>query len=249
MTASWGIYNQFIAYNGLVDDDGNFRYQWTVSDGIVIPVYQAQHYVTGAAFEKNGFSFNADFYYKTTEGLTRFVQNAQGIRNILKGDGKSIGLDLLVRKEFKKQSAWVGYSLSNTEERFRRRGPKNTTIYQFERAPQDQRHELKFATLFNLSPFYLSANYVYGSGFRSPNPLNNTNENELAYNRFDSAVTYKFKAIKYQLDAGISVLNIFNTQNLRTGNVDRIPTAQLSTINIYSNAVPFTPTLFIKFSL
>lgn len=249
MTASWGVFNQFIAYNGLVDSDGNFRYQWTVSDGKIIPVYQSQHWVTGAAFERNGFSLNADFYYKTTEGLTRFVQNAQGARNILKGDGRSVGLDLLFKKELKKHSAWIGYTLSNTQERFRKRGVNNTTIYQFERAPQDQTHELKFAALINISPFYLSANYVYGSGFRSQNPLENPNVNELPYNRFDSAVTYKFKAKKYQLETGISVLNVFNTQNLRTGNVNRIPTVLLSTINIYSNAVPFTPTLFLKFSL
>ena len=249
MTASWGIYNQFIAYNGLVDDEGNFRYQWTVSDGNIIPVYQAQHWVTGAAFERNGFSVNADFYYKTTEGLTRFVQNMQGVRNIIKGDGRATGLDLLFKKDFKKHNAWIGYTLNNTEERFRRRGPNHTTIYQFERAPQDQRHELKFAALFNLSPFYFSANYVYGSGFRSPKPMDDPNVNVLPYNRFDTAITYKIIAKKYQLDAGISVLNVFNTQNLKPNNVDRIPTAQLTTINIYSNAVPFTPTLFLKFSL
>ncbi len=247
MTASWGLYHQFIAYNGVVDTEGNFRYQWTVSDGNIIPVYHAQHWVAGAAYEKNKFYFNIDVYHKTTDNITRFVQNAQG-RRVLTGDGRSTGIDFLIKKEFKKHSAWVAYTLSSTQERFRRRGLNSIVVYNYERAPQDQTHELKFAGLLNIHRFYITANYVYGSGFKSLNP-NDTTEDDVPYNRFDAAITYKFKARKYNLDAGISLINVFNTQNLRSGNLDRISTGQLSTINIYANTVPFTPTVFLKFAL
>lgn len=247
MTASWGLYHQFIAYNGVVDTEGNFRYQWTVSDGNTVPVYHAQHWVAGAAYEKNKFFFNVDVYHKTTDNITRFVQNAQGRRTLI-GNGRSTGIDFLIKKEFNKHSAWVAYSLSNTEERFPRRVLNNIIIYNYERAPQDQTHEFKFAGLFNIYKFYLSANYVYGSGFKSLS-LNNTGEDDVPYNRFDTAITYKFKARKYNLDAGVSLINVFNTQNLRAGNLDRISTGQLNTINIYANTVPFTPTIFLKLAL
>lgn len=243
MTVAWGKYNQFIAYNTVTDPQGDIHYQWNVSDGKKIPVYSAQHWVLGGVYEKNNFWFNTDLYYKTTTGITRFVQNQKG-RVILKGEGRAIGLDLLIKKQYKGHQAWVSYSLSKTEERFNVK-----QFSQFRRAPQDQRHELKFASVINLSPFYFSTTYVYGSGFPSLNPLDDPNQNQLSYRRFDTALTYKFSANKYRLEAGFSILNLFNTQNIKTGNFERIPTEQLSTVNIYSQAVPFTPTIFLNFSL
>lgn len=248
LTASWGLFRQFIAYNEVIDEAGNYQYLWTISDGKKIPIYKSQHWVLNGAYEYEKFWINTDFYYKYTTGVTRFVQNAQG-RNTVFGDGRSFGVDILVKKEFKSSYAWIAYSLSQTEERFPKKG-KNGLMYSlYERAPQDQRHELKFAGSVNFSAFYFSANYVYGSGFRSTRPSDDPTQNQLPYNRFDTAVTYKFKAKKYKLETGLSILNLFNTQNLKIGNFERIPVEQLNTVNIYSQTVPFTPTIFLNFSL
>jgi hypothetical protein len=248
LTASWGLFRQFIAYNGVIDDEGNFQYLWTISDGKKIPIYKSQHWVLDAAYEYKKFWVNTDFYYKYTTGVTRFVQNAQG-RNTIFGDGRSFGLDILIKKEFKTSYAWIAYSLSKTEERFAKKGKNGVFNSVYERAPQDQRHELKFAGSINFSAFYFSANYVYGSGFRSTRPSDDPAQNQLPYNRFDTAITYKFKAKRYKLETGLSILNLFNTQNLKVGNFERIPTEQLRTVNIYSQTVPFTPTIFLNFSL
>nr|MBC7614043.1 TonB-dependent receptor [Pseudopedobacter sp.] len=246
ISASWGLYNQFIAYNGVVDDEGNFHYQWTVSDGKNVPVYRSQHWVLGSSFQKNQFWINTDVYLKNTIGITRFVDGRAGRKSIA-GDSRAIGIDFLIKKEYKGNMAWISYSLSSTQESFPKKVNKQT-IQIYRRAPQDQRHELKFAGVLNLSPFYLSANYVYGSGFPSTNPLDNPNTNQLAYNRFDVAATYRFSRKRYHLETGVSILNLFNTQNIKSSNFERIPTEQ-NTLNIYSQAVPFTPTLFLKFSL
>lgn len=247
LSASWGLYNQFIAYNAVSDDEGNFHYQWTVSDGKKIPVYSAQHWVLGSSYEKNQFWFNTDLYYKSTAGITRFIDSYQG-RKTIAGDGRAFGIDFLIKKEYKGNSAWISYSLSSTQERFPRKvGTK--IIDDYRRAPQDQRHELKFAGLLNLNPFYISANYVFGSGFPTLNPDDNPDANQLSYHRFDIAGTYRFSRKKYHLETGISILNVFNTQNIKPTNYERIATEQLNTLNIYSQSVPFTPTLFLKFSL
>lgn len=247
LSASWGLYNQFIAYNAISDDEKNFHYQWTVSDGTKIPVYHAQHWVLGSSYEKNQFWFNTDLYYKSTTGITRFIDNYQG-RKTIAGDGRAFGIDFLIKKEFKGNSAWISYSLSSTQERFLKK-VGNKIINDYQRAPQDQRHELKFAGLLNLNPFYISANYVFGSGFPTLNPDDDPNANQLAYHRFDIAGTYRFSRKKYHLETGISILNVFNTQNIKPTNYERIATDQLNTLNIYSQSVPFTPTLFLKFSL
>jgi hypothetical protein len=247
ISASWGVYNQFIAYNGIKDNQGNFTYQWTVSDGKSIPVYKAQHYVFGAQFEQNKLWFNTNLFYKNSSNITRFLQTNQG-RNTTTGNGRSYGIDFLIKKEIREHSVWLAYTLSKTEEQFPLKNKPNT-LGQYNRAPQDQLHEFKFAGTTKIANFYLSANYVYGSGFPSFNPLDAPNNNLLSYNRFDTAITYKFKAKKYALETGLSILNLFNTENLKTGNLNRIPTEQLNTLSIYSQAVPFTPTLFFKIAL
>ena len=135
--------------------------------------------------------------------------------------------------------------MSKTEEKF----PyflKN----EWERSPQDQRHELKGAVLVNIKPFCLSANYVFGSGF----PLNagtilRPKYFEPEYNRLDVAAIYRFHIKKVMGETGISIMNVFNTQNIRYSNFEKVPLDQTNTVNIYSEAVPFTPRLTLKLSL
>ena len=247
VSASWGVYNQFIAYNGVRDEQGNFTYQWTVSNGQSIPVYKAIHYVFGTQYEKNRFWFNTNLFYKTSSNITRFLQTTQN-RTTVTGNGRSYGLDLLIKKEIKENNAWIGYTLGKTEEQFPLKGRPNI-LGNYTRAPQDQRHEIKFAGTKKIASFYISANYIYGSGFPSFNPLDVTNNNLITYNRFDTAVTYRFKSKKYTLETGVSILNLFDTDNLKTGNLNRIPIEQLNSLSVYSQAVPFTPTLFLKVAL
>jgi len=244
---SWGIYRQFIAYTALIDDDGDYKYQWIVCDGETVPIYKSQHWVLDGAYEYHKFWINTSLYYKYNHQVTRLVQN-KGVINTSYGDGRSYGFDFMIKKEYKSNAIWLAYSLSRTQERYAKRVNKNI-VRVYERAPQDQRHEVKFAGLLSLAPFYLSANYVYGSGFRSTKLSDDPSKNVLAYNRFDTAITYKFNANKYKLETGISILNLFNTQNLKSSNYQRITTESASTINIYAQSVPFTPTIFLKLSL
>lgn len=244
-SGSWGVYNQFIAYNATVDEQGNIKYDWTVCDNKKTPVYKARHWVLGLNYQKNNWWVDGDFYYRTTVGITKYIQTKTSRTN-LKGDGRAIGIDVLIKKNYKGSTAWVAYTLSKTTEKY---PIKNIINNQYQRAPQDQRHEVKFATIINLAPFYLSANYVYGSGFPSTNPLDNPNDNVLPYSRFDTALNYKFSRKRYSLETGISILNLFNTQNLKINNLERIPTEQTGSLNIYNQAVPFTPTLFLNLSL
>ena len=68
------------------------------------------------------------------------------------------------------------------------------------------------------------------------------------YKRFDIAGVYKFNVKNLKLDAGISVLNVFNYENIKLSDVTQIPTENGNTISIYSESVPFTPTIFLNIS-
>ena len=70
------------------------------------------------------------------------------------------------------------------------------------------------------------------------------------YSRFDAAVTYKSSFKKVNFETGLSIINLFNTQNLKIDNFKRINISpEYGYISVYSEAIPFTPNLFLKILL
>lgn len=246
LNLAWGIYNQFIAKSSVLDNLGNYRYIWTSCNDKDVPVLRAHHWVAGTTYQKNDLTLSVETYFKNTEGLTRFININQKIRNkVFQGQDRSYGVDLYIKKDYHGHSAWLSYSLSKTEEKF-----PYFLKDEYRRAPQDQRHELKGAVLVNVKPFCFSANYVFGSGF----PLNTgtilrPKIFEPDYNRLDVAAIYRFHIHKVLGETGISILNVFNSQNIRYSNFEKVPVDQTNSINIYSEAVPFSPRLTLKLSL
>jgi hypothetical protein len=245
INAAWGIYKQFITKSSVLDDLGNYRYIWTVCDNEDIPVLSSNHYVLGTSYNRNDFTVSLEGYFKDITGLTRYVRNtASNIEGIYEGFGRSYGMDLMVKKDYRGHSAWVAYSLSKTEEIF-----EYFKEEEYRRAPQDQRHEVKLAALANLDPFYVSADYVFGSGFPSLPSILDGDEDNLTYSRLDVSFIYKFLDRRLKGEIGLSVLNVMNTQNIKYANFERIATNQTNSVNIYSEAIPITPALYFKLTL
>lgn len=246
LNMAWGIYNQFIAKSSVIDEFGNYHYIWTSSDNNNVPILDAMHFVVGSSFKTDGFTANAEMYYKKINGLTRFIQgNFESRDAVYEGEGRSFGMDLYLKKDFKGHSAWLAYTLSRTEEKFPYYARDD-----YYRAPQDQRHELKLAALLNLSPFYLSANYVFGTGFPINEGSISTPQYHLtSYNRLDMAFFYRFTISKLYGEAGLTILNLFDTQNIRYSNFNLVPLDQNNAVNIYTEAVPFSPRLSLKIQL
>lgn len=241
-----GLYNQFMAKTSIVDSSYNFSYFWTNSDGVDIPVLHAGHFVGGISYNKNGFTLSAETYYKTTAGINRFFNGTKRVsRGFYEGEGRSYGLDLYIKKEYKKHMAWISYSLSKTEEHF----PFFVRQY-YKLAPQHQTHEIKFAGILNLKSFYLSADYVYGSGFERYNfeTADGTWLNQ-DYKRLDAALVYKLPTGKIKGEVGVSVLNVLNTSNIKYSNLRRATVDEINLVGIYAEAVPFTPAVFLKIEL
>jgi hypothetical protein len=242
LNGACGIYHQFLMKTSVVDGQGNYRYLWTMSNDEDIPVARAMHVVLGTSFHRNNFTFNLEGFGIFTRGLTRYV-NFQAIETegIFEGESRSYGLDVMFQKEYRGHQAWIAYTWSKVEEHF---------DYQrkdiFRRAPQDQRHELKIAGLVNVEPFYFSANYVFGSGFPAGIFSLLGVEDDHVYSRLDVSAVYKFLDRKAKGETGLSILNVLNTQNIKYENFERIPAIQTNTINIYSEAIPFTPVLYLK---
>ncbi len=239
LNASWGLYNQFMFKTSVVDSLQNFSYFWTNSNGQNIPVLHGRHLVGGFSYNKNGFTFNIEGYHKTTTGITRFFNGSQP-GGFYTGKARSFGVDVFLKKEYKRHMGWISYSYNKTDEHF----PFFVRNY-WNPAPQQLTHELKMAAIVNLRAFYVSANYVYGSGFEFFN-LATADGTALAqpYKRMDAAVVYRFRPGKVNAEAGISILNVFDCENLKYSNLRRESVDEINLVDIYTEAVPFTPALF-----
>lgn len=244
LNGAWGIYNQFISETSVIDDLGNYRYFWAICDNSDVPVLQAQHLVGGITYKYDGLTIGLETFYKTTEGITRYVNLwRRGLQTVFQGEARVYGMDLLIKKYFKKHEAWASYTLSKTEEYF-----PYFPFYEYSYAPQDQRHEVKGAMLLNFKSLFFSVNYVYGSGFLDrPAFFNNTVE-RYPYSRLDAALLYRYSIRDYHFEAGISILNVLNTENIKYSNFIRIPDRQSTSISIHAEAVPFTPTIYLNLS-
>jgi len=244
LNAAAGIYNQFIAETSVIDDLGNFRYIWAVCNNEDVPVLRAEHLVGGLTYRYDGLSIGVESYYKTTTGITRQLQR-DGIQEQYQGEARMYGMDLQIKQYFWKHEAWASYTWSRTEERF----PYLPEEVNYTYAPQDQRHEVKGAVLLNFRPFYFSANYVYGSGFRTPSavmPDSDAGDERYPYNRLDVALIYRHSIKSYHFEAGFSILNVLNHENIKYSNLIHIPDSPNSSISVHAEAVPFTPTIYLN---
>jgi len=251
LNASWGRYNQFMYKIANMDKDMNYSYLWVASNKN-IPVLNARHLAGGINYFKNDLTINVETYYRLTRNMTQRIFDPRFDRNLRDygystffGDAKTYGIDLYAKKDFGKHSIWSSYTVSQALERF---ALPNGILPAYRLAPQHQQHEFKAAALFNAGNFYFSTNYVYGSGLEVLRQIyKNEINNNVSYNRVDAAVTYRFTPKRFSGEIGFSILNLFDSQNLKYSNFKNIKlTPELGDIRIYSNAVPFTPTVFLK---
>lgn len=206
----WGIYYQFITENAFVDPFGNQLYFWQVADGTGTFVQQSMHSVAGISFNKWGLNVAIDGYYKTLNNLIRWSYDTVNESPFFhaNGKGRSYGFDVAVRQRIWRFDLSGTYSWSRSEDAF-----NSISNGELARAPHDQRHETKWGATFNLKPFFLSVNYIYGSGFpvQTPNGIVNSQ----IYSRLDAAFLFQKQIKSIKVETGVSVLNVLNRSNLR----------------------------------
>lgn len=250
LNASWGRYHQYISKIASVDRDQNYSYLWSASNAN-IPVVNATHWVGEINYSRNDLTINLEGYYKMTHNVTErvFEQRFDGKNRIdgyfpYFGNAKTYGVDVFVKKDFGRHSIWASYTLSKALESL---APLNMPLPAYTLAPHHQLHEFKTAGLLNIGKFYISADYVYGSGMEILRKVFARTTSDMSYNRVDAAVTYKFTPKRFSGEVGFSVMNLFDTRNLKYANLKNIQlTPELGDIKVYSDAAPFTPTIFLK---
>ena len=205
------------------------------SDQNGYPVLKSDKFMIGAQFGKKYFSFDAELYYKKTNGLisVRAARPDPGFDNndppkdfygVFMGEGWTAGLDVLGTYTGKRMEISLAYTLSKISERYDMlfRGASFSP-------KEDRRHQLKFSTQYRIGHITLSGlvNYKSKAPYISfirvndhgPGDIGEAEQESVVqylppYLSVDLAVDYGFKINRTQGQVGISLLNATNHVNI-----------------------------------
>ena len=238
ITAAAGLYNQFINKVPFIDDSNNYSYIWGIANNVNVPVISSFHAVLGVSYSKRGWILNTEGYIKKSSDISRFGRY-RGSATVVNTSIAVKGVDILIDKEIKGSNIFMSTSLSHVKEY-----PESLNLSKREYDP----FEIKTGAVLRLYPFYISSTFVFGSGYIDL--YNNAIGDEHVSNdyvRFDISLNYRLIRNKFSIEAGVSLLNLFNSSNYKY--IDVLPFAsggQSEVLNIYSQAVPFTPIVSIQ---
>ncbi len=117
-------------------------------------------------FKDNLYEASVELYYKKMQHLVDYIDGADLILNeyiegeLLEGEGRAYGLELMVKKTEGKFSGWLSYTLARSERLVN--GVNNNEWYP---SRFDQTHNLSMTGFYELSDKWtFSANFVLNSG-------------------------------------------------------------------------------------
>ena len=140
---------------------------WTPSTNNIVP-QMADQIALGyfRNFKDNKYEFSLETYYKKMNNIIDYVDGADLILNeflegqVLSGEGRAFGMELLVKKTKGRLSGFMSYTLARTERLVE--GINNNEWYP---SRFDQLHNLSMTGFYELSDrLTLSANFVYNTG-------------------------------------------------------------------------------------
>ncbi|MCY1722233.1 TonB-dependent receptor [Prolixibacteraceae bacterium Z1-6] len=117
-------------------------------------------------FLNNKYEFAVESYYKRLKNVTDYEDGTDILlneaieSNILSGDGRTFGLEFLLKKKYGKFNGWISYTLSRSEKKIDEinAGKWYPTKY-------DKTHDISVVTAYKINKrIYLSANWVYYTG-------------------------------------------------------------------------------------
>jgi hypothetical protein len=207
---------------------------WMPSDTYFKPQY-SDHFSAGVykTFPGETWEASMEVYYRKSYNVIDYRDNAELFLNdkvetqVLTGQAKGYGLELLIKKNKGASTGWISYTWSKASRQIN--GINNSEWYP---ASYDRRHNLSFVYNHSLSKrLSLSANWVFRSGGRTTMPLGMYAFNGVrfmyystrngytlpAHHRLDLSVTWqnRFKEKrKWQGEWVLSLYNAYNRKNV-----------------------------------
>ena len=262
-----GRHHQFVGQVSVFrgNDNGINTALWALSEDKSIPVQRADVLQMGIIYEKQGWVLDVQGYLKELDGLSSRAYDFEDAMdgNPLIGSANVMGLDIMIKKRYRKWRSWLSYSVSKNDLSFKR-----LSIIDFP-SDFDQRHVLSFNNQIDVYPFRLALGLNYASGLpytvmesfqrtSKPNepfeytanygPING--ERLSANTEINISAQYKFepKNQNWTGEVSFSVTNLLDAENLfsRTYDVDS-PKNQTPFIDILDKRnLPFTPNVGLR---
>jgi hypothetical protein len=181
-------------------------------------------------FNDNKYQFSSEVYYKWMQNQIDLKNGAELQANeflegeLLFGDGRAYGLELMLRKKTGKLSGWISYTLSRTEKLID--GINENNWYP---AKQDATHDISVVGIYDLNKKWsLSATWVYNTGNAVTFPSGKyeidgnvqfyyTERNGYrmpSYHRLDLGATWNIKKTnKFESSLNFSLYNAYGRKN------------------------------------
>lgn len=279
-----GKYHQFLVSVDTEDpslSDGGF---WLMSDEEEgVPHLNSNHLMIGATIDHAWFELDAELYYKSVDGLLRYnyqnpnflpLDEVDTLSEFSNGNGRTYGLELMLRKGIGSYIGWIAYTLSKNENRFEDLNDNN-----FFASDWDERHEVKLVNVYKFRNWEFSSTWIYGSGkpydvtplefdfivdFENGESLDpqvyigesqQPNARRIpAYHKLDLGVSYVWSLEQAHVRFGLNLLNVYNRKNIKsiteyelTGDLDfEIVEGEESSLQTKVELLGFTPSVFIN---
>lgn len=182
--------------------------------------------------EDNSIEASIESYYRRTRNQIDYIDGADILINeflegdLLSGDGRAYGLELMVKRKTGTINGWVSYTLARTE--LQVDGINNNNWYP---TRYDQTHNLKIAAFYETKGRWsFSVNFTYVSGTPTTFPTSRVQVQDYVipynygnsrnnvripdYHRLDISATLKGKRKKgYQSNWVFSIYNLYSRRN------------------------------------
>ncbi|EAY24359.1 TonB-dependent receptor [Microscilla marina] len=188
-------------------------------------------------FAHHTFELSAEVYYKKMQNLVDYKNGAELLLNenleteLLSGEGRAYGLELMLKKPTGKLNGWISYTLARTERMVNGAFPEerinNGNYYP---ADYDKLHNFTMVATYQATKrLSISANFVYNTGrpFTLPDAkyqysnmtiidYSGRNQNRIPdYHRLDLSVTLKGKGKPNRKWKGEWVFSLYNVYSRR----------------------------------
>ncbi|GAA4848586.1 TonB-dependent receptor [Algivirga pacifica] len=208
----------------LIDQQQDFlgveKRRWVMANNENIPLLKGKQLSLENTFKKKGVLLSAEIYWKKIDGI---LSKSQGFLNQYtytdtQGKYDTYGLDVLVNYQYKTIGSWLSYSLSESNYTF----PALSTSFFPNNV--DLRHIASTGISYNHYPWAIAYGLHWHSGLPYT-PAEEINEETIiystpnsarlsAYSRMDLSAKYTFTIGKVTGNAGLSLWNTFNKENI-----------------------------------
>jgi len=247
----------------VVELQGDFlgieKRRWVLANDGDVPVQRSNQASAGVAFKNKGWLITLDNFYKKVNGITTAGQAFQDQLEVVQARGsyRVFGTEFLIQKQFRDFYAWLSYTWNNNDYSFDGVEPIHFPN-SFE-----LNHTINTAVIYEWDNLKIALGSKWYTGKPVTPPLisvpiySSTGAPSVAYNYPNSdnlgnffqvnfSASYAFEVMpKVNLQLGVSVLNIFNRQNI-INRYYRINSNQngIEMVNTYS--LERTPNALIK---